>query len=264
MTYESIKQALYEPSLSWPVIFLILGVAFVLGALHALGPGHGKGLMAAYLVGSKGRIIDAIVLAITLTISHVASVIILGFITLWISDFFMPEKMSKWLGFISGLSIVGIGIWLLLTRLISFQKSKTTGKKYEPFFHHHNHIHTDEDVDQHQLHHHHHQHYQPTFSFWQNVALGISGGIVPCPKALVILLLAISLQKIALGITIIVVFSLGLSFVLISLGIIMLKAAYLLKGRLEDRRIQIFPIIGAALIIILGAYWTIRSLVLIV
>ncbi|MBN2090734.1 sulfite exporter TauE/SafE family protein [candidate division KSB1 bacterium] len=260
MTYEYIKQALYEPSLSWPVIFLILGVAFVLGALHALGPGHGKGLMAAYLVGSKGRIIDAVVLALTLTISHVASVILLGFITLWISDFFMPEKMSKWFGFISGLSIVGIGLWLLVTRLKAFRQLRATDKKIPIAFHHHDHVHLDVGVTQDNSHH----HYQGSFSFWQNVALGISGGIVPCPKALVILLLAISLQKIALGITIIIVFSLGLSFVLITLGIVMLKAAYLLKDRLEDQRIQIFPLIGAILILILGTYWTIRALVLIV
>lgn len=262
MSYEYIKQALYEPTLSWPVIFLILGVAFVLGALHALGPGHGKGLMAAYLVGSKGRIIDALVLALTLTISHVASVLALGFITLWISDFFMPEKMSKWLGFISGLSIIGIGFWLLLSRLKSFRRQKTT--KIQTTFHTHLHPHSHPHDDPGILKTHSHHHHQAKFSFWQNIALGVSGGIVPCPKALVILLLAISLQKIALGITIIIVFSLGLAFVLITLGIVMLKAAYLLKGRLEDQRIQIFPLIGALLIMILGFYWTIRAFVLIV
>jgi ABC-type nickel/cobalt efflux system permease component RcnA len=261
MSYEYIKQALYEPSLSWPVIFLILAVAFVLGAFHALGPGHGKGLMAAYLVGSKGRIIDAIVLAVTLTISHVVSVIILGFITLWISDFFMPEKMSKWLGFISGLSILGIGLWLMLTRLRAYRRQRNAGHKILASLHP-QHVHHTAGTDQHSHPHPHHHHV--TFSFWQNIALGISGGIVPCPKALVILLLAISLQKIALGITIIVVFSLGLSAVLITLGIILLKAAYLLKDRLEDQRLQIFPIMGAILIIILGIYWTIRAFVLIV
>ncbi|MBN1347827.1 sulfite exporter TauE/SafE family protein [candidate division KSB1 bacterium] len=277
MNQDIIKEVLYAPELSPTVLLLVLAVAFVLGAIHALGPGHGKSLMAAYLIGSKGRIKDAITLALALTISHVLSVIILGFIALWVTDFFLPEKVNKWLGVLSGILVFGIGLWLLISRTRAMEKrikpelfhggtsANTVGN-----LHHHSQSHA--AYDSHQAHdnphdhahnhannRHHHHHFDPNFSLWNNIALGISGGIIPCPKAIVILLLAISLHKIALGIIIILVFSLGLSTVLVALGIIMLKATHLLKGRLEARRVQALPIIGAIVILGLGILITVRA-----
>ncbi|RQW03234.1 MAG: nickel transporter, partial [Calditrichaeota bacterium] len=95
---------------------------------------------------------------------------------------------------------------------------------------------------------------------WTNISLGISGGIVPCPKALVILLLAISLQKTFLGIIIISVFSLGLAAVLVTIGIVLVKASHLIKGRLEGKSIQIIPVAGAVIIIGLGLFLTYRTI----
>ncbi|MBU1065562.1 sulfite exporter TauE/SafE family protein, partial [bacterium] len=104
-----------------------------------------------------------------------------------------------------------------------------------------------------------HNQYNPNLSIWSNIILGISGGIVPCPKAIVILLLAISLHKIAFGIIIILVFSLGLAFTLVILGIIVVKTSYLLKKRFEDKRLQMIPIFGATVIIGLGIFLTYQS-----
>jgi len=248
MNQDIIKEVLYYQQLSLPVLLLVLAVAFILGAIHALGPGHGKSLMAAYLIGSTGRIRDAVVLALTITISHVFSVIIIGLLAFWIMDFFWPEKISKWLGLFSGVAIFVIGLWLFITRYrVLKQKAK---KKF-----------TLENVHKHANHHHHP--YPSELSIWSNIALGFSSGIIPCPKAIVILLLAISVQKITLGIAIILVFSLGISLVLVTLGIIMVKAAYLLKGRFEDRRVRILPLIGAVVIIGLGIFLTIRMIALI-
>lgn len=270
MNQNIIKEILYAQELSLPVLLLVLAVAFVLGAIHALGPGHGKSLMAAYLIGSKGRVRDALVLAATLTISHVFSVIIIGFIALWAADFFLPEKFNKWLGVISGIMILVIGLWLFVSRYRALKGKSRSCKSHRHDFDaqhgesvQHNHLNesnTPDELHSHSHPAHQHQHYDPNFSIRSNIALGISGGIIPCPKAIVILLLAISLQKIALGITIIVVFSLGLSFVLVIIGIVMVKAAHLLKGRLEDSRVRFFPVIGAIVIIGLGIVLTVRSL----
>ena len=228
------------------MILSVLVVAFVLGAIHALGPGHGKSLMAAYLVGSTERVWDAVVLAIAITISHVFSVIIVGLITLWVMDFFWPETINKWIGLISGIGIIAIGIWLFIKRLNFMQNKIKNGNSIN------------KKLNSHQHHHHHQQ--QPNLSFWSNVALGISGGIVPCPKAIVILLLAISLQKIAIGIVIIIVFSLGISITLMIIGIIVVKAGYLFQGKFESKWIQILPIIGSIVIIGLGIILTIRTI----
>ncbi|MEA1946774.1 MAG: sulfite exporter TauE/SafE family protein [Thermodesulfobacteriota bacterium] len=262
MNYAILKEALYQQNISLPVLLTILFVAFILGALHALGPGHGKTLMAAYLVGSKGRVIDAIVLALTLTVTHVLSVLILGFIALWISDFFMPEMIAKWMGLFSGSSIVAIGVWLFCSRF------KVLKNKYVNHDHDHSHpvapVPRAAEVSGRHSHHgeNHHHHYDSNLSFFNNVALGVSGGMVPCPKALVILLLAISLQKITLGILIVVVFSFGLSLVLVVLGIVMIKASHLIKGRLEGHSLQYIPIIGAVIIVGVGVFWSIRSILL--
>ncbi|MCI0512510.1 sulfite exporter TauE/SafE family protein [candidate division KSB1 bacterium] len=256
MNEELLKRALYQSELSWPVIGFILGIAFILGAIHALGPGHGKSLMAAYLVGSAGRVSDAVTLALTLTISHVLSVVVLAFLAFWITDFFMPELATRWLALFSGVSILVIGGWLLITRWHRLKKSlASTPENLAPS---HNHP-GPEHASVFHAHEGHVAHPHGHFSVWHNLSLGISAGIVPCPKALVILLLAISLQKISLGILIIVFFSLGLAVVLVTLGIIMLKAADLLKGRLETRRWQFLPVLGAGLIILLGIFWIIRA-----
>ncbi len=255
MDFSFLKEALYQQNISSSVLLMILFVSFILGALHALGPGHGKSLMAAYLVGSKGRIRDAIVLALTLTVTHVMSVLILGFLALWIADFFMPEKMAKWMGLFSGISIITIGTWLFYSRFKAIKNS------YPGHSHDHCHPATPEhDSCSHSHDGVHHHHYDSNFSIWQNIALGVSGGVVPCPKALVILLLAISLQKITLGILIVVAFSLGLSLVLVVLGIVMIKASHLIKGRLEGPSIQYIPIIGSVIIVGVGVYWSVRSI----
>lgn len=274
MNHDIVKEVLYYENLSLPVFLLVLTVAFILGAIHALGPGHGKSLMAAYLIGSTGRIRDAIVLAMAITLSHVFSVIVIGLVALWLADFFWPETISKWLGLFSGIAIFAIGLWLLITRYKMF-KQKTPGRNFTlQKVHTHNseilskiapfnvsnaahHSNSDTQKTKHFNHHH---PYDPNASIWSNIALGISGGIIPCPKAIVILLLAISLQKIAFGIIVILAFSFGISFVLVALGIIMVKATYLLKGRFEDKRVQILPIVGAVVIVGLGVVLTVRTI----
>ncbi len=272
MNYDALKQAIYLEYLSPGSIFLLLGVAFVLGAIHALGPGHGKSLMAAYLVGTSGRIRDVLVLGFAITISHVFSVVVLGLVALWLEDFFVPGTVSLYFSLGSGLLIVLIGLWLLISRWRIFRKGENRLKKQgqKQLFHPNKEEHAHSPfrpVDSghshpgeaflspgHQYDHHHHHHFDRRLSLWENIVLGISGGIVPCPKALVILLLAISLQKIALGLAIISVFSLGLASVLIALGIVVIHSGNMLEGRLDDRRLRFLPVLGALVVIGLGMF----------
>jgi nickel/cobalt exporter len=286
-----VKEILYYQHISPVMMALVLAVAFVLGAIHALAPGHGKSLMAAYLIGAKGKIRDALTLGIIITISHVFSVIIIGLVALQITDFFKTERISLWLGLVSGVLIVAIGLWLFFSRFRALRRTKAKSEAAETAnfqprdleletvlpgaaqsqmaFHEHEsytmpgHSHTpvalEEEAHGHS-HDHHHRNYNPELSIWSNIALGISGGIVPCPKAILILLLAISLQRIGLGIVIVSVFSLGLAAVLIAIGIIMVKASHLLKGKFEDRRIQALPVLGALIIVGLGLFLSVRTL----
>ena len=267
MNQDIVKQVLYSEQLSLPVLLLVLAVAFTLGAIHSLGPGHGKSLMAAYLIGSTGKIRDAVMLALTITISHVFSVIVVGLLALWLTDFFFPENIARWLGLFSGFTIIAIGVWLFITRYKTF-RNKTAHEHNHDHLKEHDHVHptkaTSHSHSHPETHNHshtyHHHFYNPNSSIWSNIALGISGGIVPCPKAIVILLLAISVHKIALGIVIILFFSLGISAVLMTLGIIMVKAGYLLKGRFEGNKVQLIPIIGALVVIGLGVFLVIRTI----
>jgi ABC-type nickel/cobalt efflux system permease component RcnA len=264
MSEDFVKQALYRPDLSPLFLMLILGAAFLLGAIHALGPGHGKSLMAAYLVGARGRVRDAVVLALTITFSHVFSVILIGFAAFVVMDVFWSEKVSVWLGIVSGIIITVIGIWLFIQRLQvwhmkqnnSLYTVRTAEKKNSSKNHNDHHHSSSNHSHRHKLL---HSSSDPNISVWSNVTLGISSGIVPCPKALVILLLAVSLQKEMLGITIVTIFSMGMALVLVGIGITLVKASHLLKNRFQSRRIQILPIIGSIIIIILGFIITIRT-----
>jgi len=265
MSEDFVKEALYRQDLNPLFLGLILGAAFLLGAIHALGPGHGKSLMAAYLVGARGRVRDAVVLALTITFSHIFSVILIGFAAFLVMDVFWSEKVSVWLGILSGLIIMAIGIWLFIQRLRIWQMKnsnsvyipKAAGEKNSVLNHHSHHHHT--SSSHHHPHKHSHSAFDPNISVWSNISLGISSGIVPCPKALVILLLAISLQRELLGITIVTVFSLGMALVLVGIGITLVKASHLLKNRFQGRRIQILPILGSIIIIVLGFFLTIRT-----
>jgi len=262
MSYDFLKQSLYLEHLSPVTVGLLLVVAFVLGAIHALSPGHGKSLMAAYLVGTHGKLRDVLVLGFTITISHVFSVVVLGLIALWLEDFFLPGTVSLYFSLGSAILILLIGVWLFISRWKSYRAARSqlepnivpqdaeppavtaVAGEYSPHLHHsssHTHSHA-----------HHHHHFDRRLSFWENVVLGVSGGIVPCPKALVILLLAISLQKIGLGLAIIAVFSLGLASVLVALGIIVIRSGNILESRWNDHRIQLIPVFGALVVISLG------------
>lgn len=232
------------------IIFFSLLLAMILGAGHALTPGHGKAIVGAYLVGNRGRAKDAIILGLTTTITHTSSVFALGFVTMLVSNYILPERLFPWLELLSGALVVVIGISMFWQRLTDL-----TRYGYVPV-----HSHEDHHHDHHHHKHHSHEHGSHTHSHdvqpitMRNLlALGISGGLLPCPSALVVMLGAIALHRIAFGMLLIVAFSIGLAGVLTGIGLLMVYAQRLFERLPSDARwIRAISVISAAVVTISG------------
>jgi ABC-type nickel/cobalt efflux system permease component RcnA len=184
------------------LLIVLLLAAFGWGAIHALSPGHGKAMVAAYLVGTRGRPRHAVALGGIVTATHTAGVFALGFITLALSQYFLPEDLFPYLNLAAGLLVVGVGISVLRRQL----------RQRRAHHHHHDHGH----------HHHHHHPTEPGFKGL--LAMGAAAGLIPCPSALVVLLGAISQGEVALGMLLIVAFSAGLAATLTALGLAVVAA----------------------------------------
>ena len=181
-------------------------VAMFLGALHALGPGHGKAMVAAYLVGSRGTASQAVILGSTVTVTHTVGVYLLGAVTLVAAQYVLPERLYPILGVLSGVLVVVIGLGLLRTRWIGLRAANAASRAD----HHHEHTHGDGPGQ--------HRHDGPV-GLRGLLALGISGGLLPCPTALVVLLAAVSFHNVLLGMILVAAFSVGLAGVLTAIGL---------------------------------------------
>ncbi|MDQ6732995.1 MAG: sulfite exporter TauE/SafE family protein [Nitrospirota bacterium] len=224
-----------------PTILLSLVVAFGLGAIHALSPGHGKTVVAAYLVGSRGTARHALLLGATVTVSHTIGVFLLGLATLYFSKYFVPERLYPWLGLFSGLTICVIGLTLLRQRW----RSIWTGHKHVDE-HGHGHIHDGQEDG------HGHSHINDG-SLKSLLGLGITGGIIPCPSALVVLLSAIAFHQIAFGLLLIVAFSAGIAATLVGIGFLMVYVGETM-GRVNrfPTLTRLLPVVSAAGVTVLG------------
>jgi ABC-type nickel/cobalt efflux system permease component RcnA len=258
-------------SLSPGIVMLALVIAAGLGAFHALEPGHGKAMVAAYLVGARGTAWHALLLGLIVTASHTAGVYLLGGVTLYASRYVVPERIYPWLGVVSGLMIAGLGIVLFLRRYAGGHgHDHTHGHDHaHDHGHGHHHEHDDHPHDHqhgqhhdHALHHHGQDHTPGRVSLKQLFVLGVTGGIVPCPAALVVLLSALSLGRVGFGLVLIVAFSLGLAAVLIATGILVVYARRLM-ARLQGEGLLItrwLPLTSAAVIIVVGLGMTTQAL----
>ncbi len=274
-----------DPSASF--IAVALGVAFLAGAAHALTPGHGKAVVAAYLAGSRGTVGDAVYLGTVVTITHTATVFLLGLVTLYASQHFLMEQVYTWLSLGSGLLIVSIGIWLLSARLKALRSGGDEGEQghshwpwgghhhhHDSHSHSHSHGHSHDhshandhshehdhahDHDHHghdhgpDEHHHHHDHSIPKTGRGSLLSLGISGGLVPCPEAMAVLLISFTINRLAFGLIILAAFSLGLAAVLIAIGVAMVMAGPSLTRFSKDGPlVRMLPVGSAVVVTLLG------------
>ena len=238
-------------------LWFLITAAFIalgLGALHALEPGHGKTIVAAYLVGSRGTARHALLLGLIVTAAHTAGVFALGAITLYASRYIVPEQLYPWLGVFSGLTIAGLGGYMFLRRWsgLDLDHSHAAGQLHSHWFSSSNKSATVAlaPVEN-----------GKSVSLYQLFALGITGGIIPCPAALVVLLSAFALHRIGLGFFLIIAFSLGLAGVLIGFGMLMVygrrfMARLQVNGPLTTRWL---PVASAAFMTILGAAIAMRA-----
>lgn len=265
-----LRRFLADPTANAATIATALSVAFFLGAAHALQPGHGKAVVAAYLVGSKGRVLDAVYLGGIVTFTHTASVFALGLVTLYAAQQFSPAVVTRWLTLISGLLVAGIGLWLLAQRLRGVEAghhheevAPPAAAPAEGGVHHHpsvanahSHSHSHSHSQSHS-HSHSHSHGPGTGSL---LSLGISGGLVPCPEALIVLLFAVSIHRIAFGLALLTAFSLGLAAVLIAIGIVMVYAGPAVrKAGGQSPWLEYLPVASALVVSVVGILMVIEA-----
>lgn len=240
----------HETSMGPGMLMLAFATAFLLGAGHALSPGHGKALVAAFLVGSRGTKTDAVKLGLIVTFTHVISVILLGLLLLFLSNRILPAQLYPWISVFSGLLIVVVGIYLLARQPHGHSHSH----------HHHAHDHNPHDHGSGQDADNGHDHPVRKHPIGL-LSMGIAGGMVPCPSAIVVLLVSVTLQKIALGLAIILVFSLGLASVLVCLGLMVVSVSTVsLKWDRFAPVLPVLPRISAVVILGLGLVITFQAL----
>jgi ABC-type nickel/cobalt efflux system permease component RcnA len=267
--------ALYQPVLSPWLLLVALALSALLGGLHALTPGHGKTLLASYLVGSRGTARHAVVLGGTVTFTHTASVIATGLLALLAGRVLVPSLLVPALELGSGLLVVVLGVRLVLARWHALRR----GSDHE-HDHAHPHAHGSEDAHAHVGsvpsfgHRHAHGHGPETSPHshppsapsdmvrWRDLAaMGVSGGLTPCPEAIGILLIAIGLNRVALGMGLIVAFSLGLAAVLCLLGLLLVRARGLADrvGGFGAPLQRLLPLGSAVVVTLLGAAITTQA-----
>jgi nickel/cobalt exporter len=269
--------------LSPAVILISMLAALFWGAAHALTPGHGKAIVAAYLIGARGTARHAGLLGLTVTLTHTAGVFALGAVTLYLSRYILPEALYPWLNVVSGLLVVVIGFSLLYRRSRGLFRPGIAGE--QPTHHHgaHEHsyarthsAHAHSQGDHPHSHHysgHTHSHEGHTHShlplgadgskvnLGSLLAVGVSGGLVPCPAALVLLLSAISLGRLGFGMVLVVAFSVGLAIVLTGIGILMIYAKRLFdRFSFEGRVPRLLPVASALVISLAGVVILVGSL----
>lgn len=254
-------------NLTLKVIILALLAAFAFGALHAVEPGHGKTMVAAYFVGVKGTARQALTLGLIVAATHTVGVLAIGLLAIFGSQYILPEDLYPWLSLASGLMVIALGL-----RLIAQHSGGRIMHKLShalPLGHHH----------------HEHDHAPAATSNgvppWKTlIAIGLADGLTPSPSALVVLLAAVSLHRIGLGIALIVSFSVGLATVLacISLGLLFFHGAMDgLSRRASATRLPVIsriapslagegivvralPMVGALALVVVGLLLTLSAL----
>jgi ABC-type nickel/cobalt efflux system permease component RcnA len=229
----------------------MLGMAFLLGSAHALTPGHGKTLVAAYLVGERGTAWHALLLGLVVTLTHTAAVLLVAALL----PAFFPQTdpagpgVQQAMGLIGGLLIAGLGFWLLLRRLAGQVDHIHLGGGHH---HHHHHHHTHD-------HEHDHTHVAVPVSLWSLIVLGIGGGIIPCPEAIALLGWTVSQGQVHRALPTLLAFSAGLACVLVGIGIGVVYAGRYAGARWNqgDRLrplLRALPLVSAVLVTLMGLW----------
>jgi nickel/cobalt exporter len=263
--------------------WLFIPSAILLGALHGLEPGHSKTMMAAFIIAVRGTVRQAVLLGLCATLSHTAIVwiIALGGMYLWRGV--ASETIEPYLQLVSGVIIVGMALWML---------SRTWRDQRPAAAHDHGHSHHDHHHDHDHAHDHHHDHQTPRehvldvaagghqdaherahadaierrfsgrpVTTGQIVLFGLTGGLIPCPGAITVLILCLQLQRLALGATLVACFSIGLALTMVAAGVVAALSVRHAASRWSgfDRLITRAPYLSGALILAVGIYMGVQG-----
>lgn len=192
--------------------WLLLPAALVLGALHGLEPGHAKSMMAAFIVSVRGTRLQAALLGLSAAISHSAVVAALAFVGLWLGDAAVGDKAQPWLHLVGGAIVIAMALWMFRRILYS--------SGHQSHHHHHDHDHHDDHGHAHCGHSHAPKQAMTDATTAQIMLFGLTGGLMPCPASIAVLMICLQLKKVVLGATMVAAFSTGLALTLVTVGVL--------------------------------------------
>ena len=244
------------------VLALLLLAAFGWGAVHALSPGHGKAMVAAYLVGARGTARHAVALGLTVTVTHTIGVFALGAVALALSAYVLPEDLYPWLNLVSGLLVLGVGASVVrcagAPRAHARSRARPRARARPPPRARAPRPRPRPRAPRSGHGHHDHGDLRPRAL----LAMGASAGLIPCPSALVVLLGAVAQHQIGLGMVLIVAFSAGLAATLTGLGLLVVAAGRVstrLSGARAGRVLTVLPALSAIAIVAVGLALTAQA-----
>jgi nickel/cobalt exporter len=268
-------------------LLFFVASSFWAGAAHAATPGHGKTIAAAYIVGARGKPIDAVILGIFVTLSHVSGIVLVGVLASLGSTWLRPQRIEAYLAIAVGILVIVLGLWMLWAQrdLVALamgeagEPGDATSRAADAHAREHGHDHAHHDHSH--SHAHDHGHHEPMV--WHShgfgkvhahrldvvaenrpklpmlLALGVAGGLLPDPAALALLLGALSSGKVMLGLITVLVFSLGFAATLVVIGIVAAKVGERVLDWLDSIWMVRMQIATSLLIIGMGVVLTIRA-----
>ncbi len=264
--------------------FFIPG-AIALGALHGLEPGHSKTMMAAFIIAVKGTVRQAVMLGLAATLSHTLIVWLIALGGMYISARFTPEVVEPWLQMVSAVIILATAFWMFM-RTYRGEKNWLSEMQQESRTHsdhHHSHEHDHDHHHHHAAHHHgHHDHHDDEYqdaharahaheiktrfsggkaTNSQVLLFGLTGGLIPCPAAITVLLICLQLKAFTLGATMVLSFSIGLALTLVTVGVVTAVGLRQVSRRWQGLGdiAKKAPYFSAALIALVGLYMGIHG-----
>ncbi|MGQ0579864.1 MAG: HoxN/HupN/NixA family nickel/cobalt transporter [Betaproteobacteria bacterium] len=276
---------------------IYLATSFWIGAVHAATPGHGKTIAAAYIVGARGKPVDAVILGVFVTLSHTSGIVLVGVLASLGLPGMVPQRIEAWMALITGILVIGIGFWTLWTqRELMLQLQGVAPAPWHAHEHMHEPAHTHAEMryrphthegeHAHGHHHHRHDHAHPHHdaetgshshgwgfkhthdmklattnrpSLWVLIGLGIAGGLLPDPAALAILLNALAQGKVMLGLGTVVVFSIGFAATLVVVGVVAAKVGQKILDWLAGPWAARMQISTSLLIVLVGVILSVKA-----
>lgn len=267
---------------------LLFAFALALGALHGLEPGHSKTMMAAYIIAVHGSVKQAVLLGISAAFSHSIIVWVLAMAALFWGNELIGEELEPWFMMVSGVLVLGIAAWMLWQQIRERPHAHNHNHRHRHSHddshgadHTHGHGHSHSHGHNHSHHHEHEHSHTANLALdtqhmdaharahaeeirerlssgrtgtWQTILFGLSGGLIPCPAAITVFILCLHLGQIALGVTLVSAFSIGLAGTLVAVGVVAAIGLNAVSARTSrfDRFMAAAPWLSAALIAVVG------------